>query len=190
MGSGESDQGIATGKTPVWIARYGQVLTFLFAQATAAVACGCLFLMMRGNGPAEQENLAETAVMLAGGCLTLGVAVVYRVLSVPARRRRALDLYDATGDQPALPIHTDRPLSGPLEALLIASTAATYKSQAFFVTSACINLILMYLDGSWGHLPLAFVSIILVVWQAPTVGRLAALIQEALGPERTARQAS
>lgn len=191
MGSVDSEQAVATGKTVGWIARYGQILTFLFAQATAAVACGCLFLMLRVNDQlAAHTTPAETALMLAGGCLTLVIAVVYRVLAVPARKRRAMEAYDASGDQPVLPIHTDRPLSGPLEALLIASTAATHKSQVFFVTSACINLTLMYLDESWIHLSLAFVSILVVIWQTPTVGRLAKIIQQALGRERFTRQTS
>ena len=190
MESVESEQAAADRKTAVWIARYGQVLTFLLAQVTAVVACVCLFLMLSGQDQAKQGEIIKIAVMLVGGCLAITIAIVYRIVAVPANRSKAIEAYGVSGDQPALPIHTDRPLSGPLEVLLLASTAATHKSQVFFGTSACINLILMYLDESWVHLPLAFASVLFVVWQTPTVGRLANLIKEALGQQQITREAN
>ena len=39
----------ARGKTLIWIARYSQILTFLFAQAVSVVACITLFLMLSGD---------------------------------------------------------------------------------------------------------------------------------------------
>lgn len=91
---------------------------------------------------------------------------------------------------PTLPIRTDQPLTKPLETLLLAFTSATHKSQAFFFTSATINLVLVYFDESWLHLFIAFLSAFSIIWMIPTVGRLARFIQNALDMKRGMKAAS
>jgi len=177
-------------KSVAWIARYSQILTVLLAQAILVVACVSLFLMLTGNEQREDINAAGTVVMVAGGLLPLLVSVVYMFLMVKVKFRRALDAYQTSDDSPTLPIRTDQPLTKPLETLLLAFTSATHKSQAFFFTSATINLVLVYFDESWLHLFLAFLSAFSIIWMMPTVGRLARFIQNALDMKRGMKAAS
>ena len=177
-------------KSVAWIARYSQILTVLLAQAIFVVACISLFLMLTGNEQREDMNAAGTVVLVAGGLLPLLVSVVYMFLMVKVKFRRALDAYQASDDSPTLPIRTDQPLTKPLETLLLAFTSATHKSQAFFFTSATINLVLVYFDESWLHLFIAFLSAFSIIWMMPTVGRLARFIQNALDMKRGMKAAS
>ena len=177
-------------KSVAWIARYSQILTVLLAQAIFVVACVSLFLMLTGKEQREDMSAAGTVVMVAGGLLPLLVAVVYMFLMVKVKFRRALDAYQTSDDSPTLPIRTDQPLTKPLETLLLAFTSATHKSQAFFFTSATINLVLVYFDESWPHLFLAFLSAFSIIWLMPTVGRLARFIQKALDMKRGMMAAS
>ncbi len=188
----EDDVVPSTGRTKsvAWIARYSQILTVLLAQAIFVVACVSLFLMLTGNEQREDINAAGTVVMVAGGLLPLLVSVVYMFLMVKVKFRRALDVYQTSDDSPTLPIRTDQPLTKPLETLLLAFTSATHKSQAFFFTSATINLVLVYFDESWLHLFLAFLSAFSIIWMMPTVGRLARFIQNALDMKRGMKAAS
>lgn len=188
----EDDAVPSTGRTKsvAWIARYSQILTFLLAQAIFVVACVSLFLMLTGNEQREDINAAGTVVMVAGGLLPLLVSVVYMFLMVKVKFRRALDAYQTSDDSPTLPIRTDQPLTKPLETLLLAFTSATHKSQAFFFTSATINLVLVYFDESWLHLFIAFLSAFSIIWMMPTVGRLARFIQNALDMKRGMKAAS
>ncbi len=188
----EDDVVPSTGRTKsvAWIARYSQILTVLLAQAIFVVACISLFLMLTGNEQREDMNAAGTVVLVAGGLLPLLVSVVYMFLMVKVKFRRALDAYQASDDSPTLPIRTDQPLTKPLETLLLAFTSATHKSQAFFFTSATINLVLVYFDESWLHLFLAFLSAFSIIWMMPTVGRLARFIQNALDMKRGMKAAS
>ncbi|MGI9445951.1 MAG: hypothetical protein ACR2N1_26025 [Rubripirellula sp.] len=188
----EDDAVPSTGRTKsvAWIARYSQILTFLLAQAIFVVACVSLFLMLTGNEQREDINAAGTVVMVAGGLLPLLVSVVYMFLMVKVKFRRALDAYQTSDDSPTLPIRTDQPLTKPLETLLLAFTSATHKSQAFFFTSATINLVLVYFDESWLHLFIAFLSAFSIIWMIPTVGRLARFIQNALDMKRGMKAAS
>tara|TARA_Y100000385_G_C12852173_1_gene533597 strand:+ start:195 stop:770 length:576 start_codon:yes stop_codon:yes gene_type:complete len=177
-------------KSVAWIARYSQILTVLLAQAIFVVACISLFLMLTGNEQREDMNAAGTVVLVAGGLLPLLVSVVYMFLMVKVKFRRALDAYQTSDDSPTLPIRTDQPLTKPLETLLLAFTSATHKSQAFFFTSATINLVLVYFDESWLHLFIAFLSAFSIIWMMPTVGRLARFIQNALDMKRGMKAAS
>lgn len=188
----EDDAVPSTGRTKsvAWIARYSQILTVLLAQAIFVVACVSLFLMLTGNEQREDINAAGTVVMVAGGLLPLLVSVVYMFLMVKVKFRRALDAYQTSDDSPTLPIRTDQPLTKPLETLLLAFTSATHKSQAFFFTSATINLVLVYFDESWLHLFIAFLSAFSIIWMIPTVGRLARFIQNALDMKRGMKAAS
>lgn len=188
----EDDAVPSTGRTKsvAWIARYSQILTVLLAQAIFVVACVSLFLMLTGNEQREDINAAGTVVMVAGGLLPLLVSVVYMFLMVKVKFRRALDAYQTSDDSPTLPIRTDQPLTKPLETLLLAFTSATHKSQAFFFTSATINLVLVYFDESWLHLFIAFLSAFSIIWMMPTVGRLARFIQNALDMKRGMKAAS
>ncbi len=188
----EDDVVPSTGRTKsvAWIARYSQILTVLLAQAIFVVACISLFLMLTGNEQREDMNAAGTVVLVAGGLLPLLVSVVYMFLMVKVKFRRALDVYQTSDDSPTLPIRTDQPLTKPLETLLLAFTSATHKSQAFFFTSATINLVLVYFDESWLHLFLAFLSAFSIIWMMPTVGRLARFIQNALDMKRGMKAAS
>ena len=180
MAEDEPEQNNSRRKTVVWIARYSQILTFLFAQAVSVVACVSLFLMLAGGGPLEEADATEMIVMVAVGFFLLVQSVVYMIVMVRVTFLRALQLYQSSDDDPVLPIRIDQPLSGPLETLLLSFTSATHKTQAFFFTTATINLILIYFDESWFHLFLAFLSVFSIVWLTPTVGRLARFIQRAL----------
>jgi hypothetical protein len=187
----EDDAVPNTGRTKsvAWIARYSQILTVLLAQAIFVVACVSLFLMLTRNEQRDDMNAAGIVVMVAGGLLPLLVSVVYMFLMVKVKYRRALEAYQASDDSPSLPIRTDQPLTKPLETLLLAFTSATHKSQAFFFTSATINLVLVYFDENWLHLFLAFLSAFSIVWLMPTVGRLARFIQHALDRKRGVKAA-
>jgi hypothetical protein len=187
----EDDAAPNTGRTRsvAWLARYSQILTVLLAQAIFVVACVSLFLMLADNEQREAINASGTAAMVAGGLLPLLVSVIYMFLTVKVKFRKALDAYQASNDSPTLPIRTDQPLTEPLETLLLAFTSATHKSQAFFFTTATINLVLVYFDESWMHLFLAFLSAFAIVWLMPTVGRLARFIQSALDMKRGAKAA-
>ena len=184
----EDDAELTTVRTKslVWIARYSQILTVLLVQAIFVVACVTLFLMLTGEGQRENVNVAGVVVMVAGGLLPLLVSVVYMFMMVKVRFRRTLEAYQLSDDSPSLPIRTDQPLTGPLETLLLAFTAATHKCQVFFFTSATINLVLVYFDENWLHLVFAFLSAFSIVWLMPTVGRLARFVQSALDMKRAA----
>ena len=190
MAEDDSVPSMGRTKSVAWIARYSQILTVLLAQAIFVVACISLFLMLTGNEQREDMNAAGTVVLVAGGLLPLLVSVVYMFLMVKVKFRRALDAYQTSDDSPTLPIRTDQPLTKPLETLLLAFTSATHKSQAFFFTSATINLVLVYFDESWLHLFLAFLSAFSIIWMMPTVGRLARFIQNALDMKRGMKAAS
>ncbi len=190
MAEDDSVPSMGRTKSVAWIARYSQILTVLLAQAIFVVACISLFLMLTGNEQREDMNAAGTVVLVAGGLLPLLVSVVYMFLMVKVKYRRALDAYQASDDSPTLPIRTDQPLTKPLETLLLAFTSATHKSQAFFFTTATINLVLVYFDESWLHLFLAFLSAFSIIWLMPTVGRLARFIQNALDMKRALKAAS
>ncbi len=190
MAEDDSVPSMGRTKSVAWIARYSQILTVLLAQAIFVVACISLFLMLTGNEQREDMNAAGTVVLVAGGLLPLLVSVVYMFLMVKVKFRRALDAYQASDDSPTLPIRTDQPLTKPLETLLLAFTSATHKSQAFFFTTATINLVLVYFDESWLHLFLAFLSAFSIIWLMPTVGRLARFIQNALDMKRALKAAS
>ena len=177
-------------KSVAWIARYSQILTGLLAQSIFVVACVTLFLMLTDKSQQDDVNGSGTAVMVAGGFLPLLVSVIYMFLAVKVKFRRALDAYQASDDSPSLPICTDQPLTKPLETLLLAFTAAIHKSQAFFFTSATINLVLVFFDESWLHLLFAFLCAFSIVWLVPTVGRLARFIQNALDMQRDVNAAS
>jgi hypothetical protein len=180
MADEDAEQNAVPRKSVTWITRYGQILTVLLVQAIFVVACISLFLMLSGMGQLEDMNATETMVMLAGGFLPLVVSVISMFMMVKVKFRKAIEVYQVSGDSPSLPILTDQPLSEPLEKLLFAFTAATHKCQAFFFTSATINLVLVYFDESWLHLVLAFLSVFAIVWLTPTIGRLARFIQNAL----------
>ena len=174
----------ARGKTLIWIARYSQILTFLFAQAVSVVACITLFLMLSGDKPEKQADPTEVIAMVGVGFLLLMLSVIYMVLVVRLTLPKALQTYSHSGDNPILPIRTDESLSKPLESLLLAFISATHKMQALFFASATINLILIYFDESWFHLFLAFMSVFSIVWLTPTVGRLARFVQRGLDLHR------
>ena len=180
MAEDEREQSESRRKNVVWIARYSQILTFLFAQAISVVACVSLFLLLRGGGPWEEADATEMIAMVAVGLLLLVLSVIYMIVMVRVTFPRALQRYQNSDDAPVLPILVDQPLSGPLECLLLSFTSATHKTQAFFFTSATINLILIYFDENWFHLFLAFMSVFSIIWLTPTVGRLARFIQRAL----------
>ena len=160
MPEGNAEQVVVRGKTVIWIARYSQILTFLLAQAISVVACVSLFLMLTGDRQLEEVEVSETVVMVGCGFLSLVISVIYMLVIVRVKFLKALQLYQDSDDSPALPIRIDQPLSQPLETLLRAFTSATHRSQAFFFTSATINLILVYFDESWLHLFLAFTAVL------------------------------
>ncbi len=188
----EDDAVPKTGRTKslVWIARYSQILTVLLVQAIFVVACVSLFVMLTGDEQRAGMNTAGAMVMVVGGVLPLVVSVVYMFLMVKVKFPAALDAYETSDDSPVLPICTDQPLTKPLETLLLAFTSATHKTQAFFFTTATINLVLVYFDESWVHLFLAFLSAFSIIWLVPTVGRLARFIQNGLDKQKAMKPAS
>ncbi|MCH1441752.1 MAG: hypothetical protein L7W43_18960 [Rubripirellula sp.] len=177
-------------KSVAWLARYSQILTGLLAQAIFVVACVTLFLMLTDDDQRNKMTPGGTVVMVAGGLLTMIVSVIYMFVTVKVKFSRALDTYLASDDAPSLPIRTDQPLTKPLETLLLTFTAATHKSQAFFFTSATINLVLVFFDESWLHLFFAFLCAFSIIWLMPSVGRLARFIQNALDMKRASEAAS
>ena len=188
----EDDAVPHTGRTKslAWIARYSQILTVLLVQAIFVVASVSLFGMLTGDEQRSDVDTAGAVVMVVGGVLPLLMSVFYMFLMVKVKFRSALDAYEASDDSPVLPICTDQPLSKPMETLLLAFTSATHRSQAFFFTTASINLALVYFDESWVHLFLAFLSAFSIVWLVPTVGRLARFIQNALDRKKGRKPAS
>jgi hypothetical protein len=190
MAKDEAESSESRRKTVVWIARYSQILTFLFAQAISVVACISLFLLLSGGGPLQEADATEMIVMVAVGFLLLVSSVIYMVVMVRVTFLRALQRYQCSDDAPVLPIRVDQPLSGPLESLLLSFTSATHKTQAFFFTSATINLSLIYFDESWFHLFLAFMSVFSIVWLTPTVGRLARFVQRGLDMKQQTQASS